>query len=58
MGEMLGGTVGVDNGCLNGRLGLNVIGDNGENMAESENLNISSFVKKALSKAYHQCDVF
>lgn len=41
-----GGTTGFDNGCLNGRLGLTMIGENDENMTESENLNICSVVKK------------
>lgn len=41
-----GGTTGFDNGCLNGRLGLTMIGENDENMTESENLNTCSVVKK------------
>lgn len=55
VGGVQGGTRGFDNGCLNGRLGLTMIGENEENMVESENLNICSVVKKTLGnrKARH-----
>lgn len=57
MGGVLGGTTGPDNGCLNGGLGLTMIGENGENIAESANFNIYSVVDEAISKAHHQWEV-